>query len=120
MAVKATTSTGGTIYAPSDYSFIFPPSGLAAFLQAAQNWLPYEGNINLVQEDVGGTRYRGCKINVTNSASVWTSMGALVESETIDIQTGTTSINLGCPPRNDYRTIVDKIRKTSQDNIVYV
>lgn len=120
IAVKATTASNGTVYNQSDYSFIDPPAGLASFLQGAQNWLPYEGNINLVQEDVGSTRYRGCKINVTNSVSAWTSMGALVESETLDIQTGSTSINLGCPPRNDYRTIVDKIRKTSQDNIVYI
>ena len=120
MAVKATTATGGTVYAPSDYSFIFPPAGLAAFLQAAQSWLPYEGSINLVQEDVGGTRYRGKRIDISNSLPAFTSMGALVESEILDIINGSTTINLGCPPRNDYRTIVDKIRKTSQDNIVYV
>jgi len=107
-------------YRSADYSFIFPPAGLAAFLQGAQSWLPYEGSINLVQEDVGGTRYRGNRINITNSLPAFTSMGALVESETLDIKTGSTTINLGCPPRNDYRTIVDKIRKTSQDNIVYI
>lgn len=120
MSVQATESTGGAVYAPSDYSFIYPPLGLAAFLQGAQNWLPYEGNINLVQEDVGAVRYRGCKINISNSLTEFAAMGALVESETLNISNGSTSINLGCAPRNDYRTIVDKIRKTSQDNIVYV
>jgi hypothetical protein len=118
--IKATQTTGGTVYAPSDYSFIFPPAGLSAFLVAAQNWLPYEGSINLVSEDVGATRYRGCKINISNSSSSFASMGALVASEVLDIQTGSTTINLGPAPRNDYRTIVDKIRKTSQDNIVYI
>lgn len=107
-------------YRSADYSFISPPAGLATFLQAAQSWLPYEGSINLVQEDVGGTRYRGTKISIINSVPAFASMGALVESETLDIKTGSTTINLGCPPRNDYRTIVDKIRKTSQDNIVYI
>jgi hypothetical protein len=82
--------------------------------------LPYEGNINLIQEDVGAVRYRGCKINISNSLTEFAAMGALVESETLNISNGSTSINLGCAPRNDYRTIVDKIRKTSQDNIVYV
>jgi hypothetical protein len=120
IAVKVTQSTGGAVYAPSDYSFIYPPSGLATFLQAAQSWLPYEGNINLIQEDVGAVRYRGCKINISNSLTEFAAMGALVESETLNISNGSTSINLGCAPRNDYRTIVDKIRKTSQDNIVYV
>lgn len=120
MDVKATQTTGGTVYAPSDYSFIFPPTGLSAFLVSAQNWLPYEGSINLVSEDVGATRYRGCKINISNSSSSFASMGALVASEVLDIQNGSTTINLGPAPRNDYRTIVDKIRKTSQDNIVYI
>jgi hypothetical protein len=117
---KATQSTGGSAYAPADYSFIFPPTGLSAFLVAAQNWLPYEGSINLVSEDVGATRIRGCKINISNSSSQFATMGALVASEVLDIQNGSTTINLGPAPRNDYRTIVDKIRKTSQDNIVYV
>lgn len=120
IAVKATQSTGGAVYAPSDYSFIFPPTGLSAFLLSAQNWLPYEGSINLVSEDVGATRIRGCKINISNSSSQFATMGALVASEVLDIQTGSTTINLGPAPRNDYRTIVDKIRKTSQDNIVYI
>ncbi len=120
ISVKATQSTGGTVYAPADYSFIFPPTGLADFLISCQNWLPYEGSINLVSEDVGATRYRGCKINIINSSSQFASMGALVASEVLDIQNGSTTINLGPAPRNDYRTIVDKIRKTSQDNIVYI
>ena len=108
------------VFRESDYSFISPPAGLASFLRSAQNWLPYEGSINLTQEDVGSTRYRGCKINISNSSSQFATMGALVASEVLDIQNGSTTINLGPAPRNDYRTIVDKIRKTSQDNIVYV
>jgi hypothetical protein len=43
-----------------------------------------------------------------------------VAAESLDIKSGTTTISLGQPPRYDYRTLVDRIRKTSQDNIVYV
>jgi hypothetical protein len=109
-----------TLYRPADYSFIQPPAGLAAFLVGAQNWLPYEGTISLVEEDVGATRYRGTKVRISNSMPEFATMDALVESESLDIATGTTTINLGAPPRNDYRNLVDKIRKTSQDNIVYL
>jgi hypothetical protein len=112
--------TATTLYRPADYSFINPPANLAANLLAAQNWLPYEGSIQLGQEDVGGTRYRGTKVNIANSLSRFASMGALVSGESLDIETGRTTIDLGAPARNDYRTLVDKIRKTSQDNIVYV
>jgi hypothetical protein len=112
--------TTTTVYRPADYSFIQPPAGLAAFLVGAQNWLPYEGTISLVEEDVGATRYRGTKVRISNSMPEFATMDALVESESLDIATGTTTINLGAPPRNDYRNLVDKIRKTSQDNIVYL
>jgi hypothetical protein len=109
-----------TYYKPADYSFINPPPGLAAFLLSTQNWLPYAGDIILEEEDVGATRYVGTKVNITNSLPAFSTMGALVASESIEIESGRTTITLGAPPRNDYRTLVDKIRKTSQDNIVYV
>jgi len=110
---------GHPLYRTADYSFIAPPANLAANLLAAQNFTPYEGSISLVEETAGGTRYRGCKVNVSGSLSALSSMGALVAAETIDIPTGTTSIDLGTPPRLDYRTLVDRIRKTPQDNIVF-
>jgi hypothetical protein len=112
--------TTTTVYRPADYSFIQPPAGLAANLKAAQDWLPYTGAITLVDEDVGAVRYRGTKINLTNTLAGLDTMGALVASESMDIATGTTTIELGQPPRLDYRTFVDRIRKTSQDNIVYL
>ena len=108
------------VYRPADYSFIAPPANLAANLKAAQDWLPYEGDIEIVEQDAGGTRYRGCKVNITNSFSQFTSMGALVSSERLDIKNGTTTITLGQPARLDFRTFVDRIRKTPQDNIVYL
>lgn len=112
--------TTTTVYRPADYSFIQPPANLAANLKAAQDWLPYTGSITLVEEDVGGTRYMGTKINLTNTLPAYASMGALVAGVNLDIATGTTTIELGQPPRLDYRTFVDRIRKTSQDNIVYL
>lgn len=109
-----------TIYKDADYSFINPPAGLANFLRSTQNWTPYEGAINLTQQDVGGTKYVGKKINVINSLPAFSTMGALVVGETLDIMNGQTSIKIGAPARIDYRTLVDRIRKTSQDNIIYV
>lgn len=110
---------GYPLYKPADYSFIAPPANLAANLLAAQDFIPYEGEISLTQETVGAVRYRGCKINVDNSLTPHASMGALVSAETLDLKQGTTQITLGTPPRVDYRTFVDRIRKTPQDNIVF-
>lgn len=119
IVTTAYTSTT-TVYRPADYSFIQPPANLAANLKAAQDWLPYTGSITLVEEDVGGTRYMGTKISLTNTLPAYASMNALVAGVNLDIATGTTTIELGQPPRLDYRTFVDRIRKTSQDNIVYL
>lgn len=119
---KVTNGVDGstTVTKPADYSFINPPTGLAGFLLSTQNWTPYEGSIQLEQDDVGAVRYVGSKINIINSLSAFSTMGALVSGESLEIETGRTTISLGAPPRNDYRTLVDKIRKTSQDNIVYI
>ena len=110
---------GHPLYRAADYSFIAPPANLAANLLAAQNFTPYEGQITLVEETAGGTRYRGCKVNLNGSLSALSTMGALVAGETVDLKTGSTTIDLGTPPRLDYRTLVDRIRKTPQDNIVF-
>jgi hypothetical protein len=111
---------GYPLYKPAEYSFISPPANLAANLLAAQDFVPYEGEIALTQETVGAVRYRGCKINVANSLTPHASMGALVSAETLDLKQGTTQITIGTPPRVDYRTFVDRIRKTPQDNIVFL
>lgn len=111
---------GHPLYRPADYSFITPPANLAANLLAAQNFVPYEGEIGLTQEVAGAVLYRGCKVNVANSIAEHATMGALVSAETLDLKTGTTRIELGTPARVDYRTFVDRIRKTPQDNIVFV
>lgn len=113
-------STLTTVYRPADYGFIFPPAGFAAGMQESQGWLPYTGRLAFEEEEAGGTRYRGCKVDVTGALPEYATMGALVESEALDLDTGRTSLTLGAPARLDYRTFVDRTRRTSQDNIVYV
>lgn len=109
-----------TIYRPRDYSFVFPPAGLAQFLKEAADFVPYNGTINLTQEDVGASRHTGKTLNISNSMPEFVDMRAMVKSESLVIETGETTITVGQPDRFDYRTLVDRIRKTSQDNIYYV
>jgi len=110
---------GHPLYRTADYSFIAPPANLAANLLAAQNFTPYEGGISIAEETAGVTRYRGCVVNIANSITAHASMAALVSGESLDLKSGITQITLGTPPRLDYRTFVDRIRKTPQDNIVF-
>jgi hypothetical protein len=110
---------GTKVFAPADYSFISPPANLAANLLTTMNFIPYEGTVRITEETAGGTRYRGCKVNLANTRSELASMGAMVAEETLDLKNGTTDLTLGTPPRLDYRSFTDKIRRTSQDNIVF-
>jgi hypothetical protein len=110
---------GHPLYRPADYSFIAPPANLAANLLAAQNFVPYEGNVGLVFETPGASRYQGRKLNIANSVTAHATMDAMISEESIDIRSGEITLTLGTPPRLDYRTFVDRIRKTPQDNIVF-
>ena len=110
---------GTKVFAPADYSFISPPANLASNLLSTMNFIPYEGSVRITEQTAGGTRYRGCKVNLDNTRSELLSMGAMVAEETLDLKNGTTDLTLGTPPRLDYRSFTDKIRRTSQDNIVF-
>ena len=110
---------GTKVFAPADYSFISPPANLASNLLSTMNFIPYEGSVRITEQTAGGTRYRGCKVNLANTRSELSSMGAMVAEETLDLKNGTTDLTLGTPPRLDYRSFTDKIRRTSQDNIVF-
>lgn len=110
----------GTLYRPSDYGFVAPPAGFSAGLLAAQSYLPYEGTITIPAEECGATRYLPTAINVSNARPQFASMRAMVSSEEWDLQTGETTIVLGPPARFSYRDLVNRLRGSSNDNIVYL
>lgn len=114
------TLSGYPIYRTEDYAFLTPPASLAANLKAAQDFIPYAGTIELVEEDVGATIYAGKVVNIASSFTEYATMKALVESESLDLKSGATTISLGTPPRLDFRSFTDKIRRTPQDNFEYV
>jgi hypothetical protein len=114
-----TTPANTPVSSNPDYFFLQPPAGLAQFLQEAQDFIPYEGTLQIVEDDVGATRYSGCKISILNSMAEYANMNAMVSSVSMDIQGGTTIINLGQPARLDYKTFVQRLRMSGQDNIVY-
>lgn len=118
--VNATYATLTTVYRPADYTFLTPPSGLAANLKAAQDFVPYAGTIDLVEQDAGGDSYMGKVVNISGSFSAYSTMKALVSGVSMDLKAGQTTIELGTPPRLDFRSFTDRIRRTPQDNIEYL
>jgi hypothetical protein len=112
--------SGYPVYRSEDYTFLTPPASLAANLKAAQDFVPYAGSIELTEQDAGGTRYRGKVVNIDGSFPEYETMKAMVESESLDLKSGQTSVGLGSPPRLDFRSFTDKIRRTPTDNFEYV
>jgi hypothetical protein len=89
-----------TIYRDSaDYGTLAPPTSLAADLLAAQNWLPYRGRLNFTPWQPY-ERLISKKINLAGTNARLASIGATVQSETINIQTGVQETTLGLPARS--------------------
>ena len=109
-----------TIYRAADYGFAFPPAGFADGLLAAQNYIPYEGQIEIMAEECGATRYLPTAINLANSMTAHAAMKAMLSSEELDLQTGVTTLVLGPPVRFSYRDLVNRLRGSSNDNVIYV
>jgi hypothetical protein len=110
-------TTGQTFRKPAEFEWSEPPAGFAAGLLAAQNWLPYEGQLAFTEAECGGTRYRGCIVHVSNALPELATMGAMVQSEELDIDNGRTILRLGAPERLSFSQVIEKFRRAPADNI---
>lgn len=109
-----------TVYRQWDYDYAFPPAGLADGLLAAQNWLPWEGQIQMVEEDFTGTSELAKRTNVANSLTECASMGALTNGVVYDLITQRKTLTLGPPARSDFGTLAARFRGHPKDNITYL
>lgn len=102
------------------YDFLVPPAGLAAGLQAAQNWVPWEGPITLIADEVTADNLLAAKYNLAGTVAAAATMQTLARSVSHDIMGGRTTIDLGAPARADFGTLTSRIRRQPRDNIVYL
>lgn len=109
-----------TIYRQWDYDYINPPAGLAANLLAAQNWLPHEGQITTVADDLDGAQDLIRRWNIGGGLSSHAAMGALPKSIQYDILRGRKTIDLGSPARLDFGTLASRFRGRKKDNLIYI
>jgi hypothetical protein len=109
-----------TVYRQWDYDYLAPPAGLAANLLAAQNWIPWEGYLANVADDVDGAPGLNLITQVTGTLADCATMGALCKSISYDILRGRKTISLGAPPRIDFGTLASRFRRHPKDNIVYL
>lgn len=118
--ISASHGTLATIYRQWDYDYLSPPDGLAADLLAAQNWIPWQGFIVSVADDVDGASGLNLKTNVTGTLTDCATMAALSKSVIYEIMRGRKTLNLGAPARTDYGTLANRFRRHPKDNIVYL
>lgn len=108
------------VYKPWDYDYISPPAGLATSFRDAQAWLPYEGSVDGAAQDADLVNYLKHKICVANAHAPLATADALVKSVRHDLLRGRMRIDLGAPARTDLGTLVNRIRRQPQSNIVYL
>lgn len=113
-------TTATEVYRAADYGFAFPPEGFASGLLAAQNYIPYEGQVELMAEECGATHYLPAALSLSHTLPAHAAMAAMLASEELDLATGLTTLVLGPPARFSYRALVDRLRGSSNDNVIYV
>ncbi len=118
--INTPITTLSTRYKPWEYDYLVPPAGLAAALVAAQNWVPWEGNVKIVADDVTGDNLLSKKFNVTGCLPPCATMATLAKGISHEILNGRTTIELGSPARLDFGTLVSRIKRDPKDNIVYL
>ncbi len=118
--VKTQWSTPTTLIRAEDFAFINPPSDLAENLLATQNWLPYEGTVSYVTEDIEADHHVGKKLNIAGFLPETANMGALITGHEVRLATGENTLRLGAPARQSYRDLVNRFRQSGADNIVWL
>ena len=118
--VKTQWSTPTTLIRAEDYAFINPPSDLADNLLATQNWLPYEGTVSYVTEDIEADHHVGKKLNIAGFLTETANMGAMITGHEVRLATGENTLRLGAPARQSYRDLVNRFRQSGADNIVWL
>lgn len=108
-AISRSIPTATALRDPGDYGTLAPPSTLAANLLAAQNFLPYEGQLSLSPWE-SPTDLMSRRINFAGLTSRLAGIGALVQSETLDVLTGAKSAQLGLAARQG-QTALGRLRK---------
>ena len=97
--------------------FVEAPPDLAANYFARQDWTPYKGTLDLTPS-APYIPVPGDFINVTGTGTPpeWATMAAPVYETQIDLRTGAPRIGIGPSPRQDFKSLIDRLRIPAEDN----
>lgn len=86
------------------------PVGMAQFLYEALSVLHYDGTFRLVEEEVTGQVGMGNVVNLSGGRAAWTTMNALVQSITEDVDSGSTQVVIGPPKHLGHDDLMELLR----------
>jgi hypothetical protein len=87
------------------------PTGLAADYYSSLNFTPWQGTLELKEEECSAPVRLGQKVNLSNGRTAWATMGAVVQSTSERIETGETSVDLGPPEHLSPQDFVELMRR---------
>ena len=100
------------------YTFEQPPNDYAQNLLAAQNFTPYAGGVDLQLQPGGFQRRSGATINIEGGLRPWATMGAIVQGESLDLESGIHSLEVGVSVRQSGSNAITLIKRDPADNVV--
>ena len=115
-AIPLSYPTLTTIIRPRDKSLVQPHEKLAENLYAAQDWTPYTGSIPL--SPGYPMPLPGSLVSIRGAVPEWATMGALVTSAQIDLETGASEIELGVPPRIRASSLIDQFQRATSGRMI--
>ena len=119
-AVDNAWSTSTTLYRKEDYSFANPPAGLAGNLRGTQDFIPYQGRVSVVHDDIPAGNPVGACLNIANGPAELAGMRGMIQRAELEIQTGRETLTLGASPRLAYADLVRRFRRTGYDTFNYI
>ncbi len=108
------------VYKKWAFDYLTPPASLAENLKDAQTWVPWEGTVEIVGDEVTGDNHLNRKLRIANSLPEHATMDALLRSVKHDILNKRTTFTLGAPARLDFGSLMSRVKRQPADNIVYL
>lgn len=119
VTVSVSHPTKTKVWKPLEWDYYPPPANLADNVFDAENWLPFEGPVTIRRPDLNGFNGLQRKFNLTNAHPDYSDMNALVRS--VSYRGPNTVVwDLGAPARIDSAGLVNKMRRSRQDNIKWL
>jgi len=108
----------------SDYSPPEPtPVGLASSLYAALGVVHYEGSFSLIEPECALTIRPQHLVNFSGGATAWATMNAVVQSTSADLDSGTTTVQIGFPAHLGPTDLVEicrsnRLKKSAETGLI--